>query len=196
MDGDLAFSGARHWCIPLPMAALFMDVVMMKTLVGLHVLNALIGSLCIVILGLATHSILVKDKVDQLLPNNVKSTGLGMLMWAGCGGVVDMILFLCLMSPKSLRHKAICIHPCAYYTYAEHSSHLSPENWGCDIGAGSNAHSLCREMRAAGYLLIPVLVMAVGLLATVLSWIGFGQKPSRTDARIPEEAQPNQQMVP
>jgi hypothetical protein len=42
----------------------------------LHVLNALVGSLCISILGLATNSIVVKDRVDGLIPSSVKSTGM------------------------------------------------------------------------------------------------------------------------
>jgi hypothetical protein len=82
---------------------------MEKPLIMLHVLNALVGSLCISILGLATNSIVVKDRVDGLIPSSVKSTGMSLLMWAGCGGVVDMLLLLCLISAKGFRRNEVCI---------------------------------------------------------------------------------------
>jgi hypothetical protein len=82
---------------------------MTKPLTLLHVLNALVGCLCISILGLATNSIVVKDRVDGLIPSSVKSTGMGLLMWAGCGGIVDMLLLLCLISAKGLRQNKVCI---------------------------------------------------------------------------------------
>lgn len=81
---------------------------MKKLLVTLHVLNVLVGSLCIAILGLTTHSIVVKDRADDLIPSRIKSTGIGMLMWAGCGGVVDMLLLLCLISAKAFRRNEVC----------------------------------------------------------------------------------------
>lgn len=82
---------------------------MAKSLLLLHVLNGLVGSLCIAILGLTTHAIVIKDQVDPLLPGNITSTGMGMLMWAGCGGIVDMLLFLGLISGKSARDHAVNI---------------------------------------------------------------------------------------
>ena len=75
---------------------------MTRLLPLLHILNIVVGSLCIAVLGLATHAIVVKDKLDPLLPGNMSSAGLGMLMWAGCGGIVDMLLFLCLIRAKPL----------------------------------------------------------------------------------------------
>lgn len=63
---------------------------MAKLLILLHVLNVLVGSLCAAILGLTTYGIVVKDRVDDLIPNSVKPTGIDLLMWAGCGGIVDM----------------------------------------------------------------------------------------------------------
>ena len=80
---------------------------MTRLLPVLHALNMAVGSLCIAVLGLATHAIVVKDKVDPLLPSNMSSAGLGMLMWAGCGGIVDMLLFLCLIRAKPLHGKTV-----------------------------------------------------------------------------------------
>lgn len=57
------------------------------------------------------------------------------------------------------------------YTFAEHHDD-TPERWGCEIGTGDNARSLCRDLRAARYLLVPILILAVGLLATAL-WKRF-----------------------
>lgn len=66
---------------------------MSKLLLVLHSLNLLIGFLCITILGLTSHGIIIKDRLDFYLPANVKTTGISLLMWAGVGGTVDMLLF-------------------------------------------------------------------------------------------------------
>lgn len=81
---------------------------MTRILIVLHALNASIGILCIAVLGLAAHAIIVKDKVDRVLPRDVVSTGLGMLMWAGCGGVVDMVFLLGLISTREFRQNTVC----------------------------------------------------------------------------------------
>lgn len=75
--------------------------------ISLHVLNIVVGSLCVAVLGLTTHAIVVKDKLDPLLPGNMKSVGIGMLMWAGCGGIVDMLLFLFLITAEPLGRKVV-----------------------------------------------------------------------------------------
>lgn len=82
----------------------------------LHALNIVVGSLCIAVLGLATHAIVVKDKLDPLLPSNMSSVGLSMLMWAGCGGIVDMLLFLCLIRAKPLHGKTVRNCASTYHT--------------------------------------------------------------------------------
>ena len=58
------------------------------------------------------------------------------------------------------------------YTFAEHHDD-TPERWGCNIGTGDNARSLCRDLRVARYLLIPILILAGGLLATAV-WKRLG----------------------
>ncbi|KAF2801068.1 hypothetical protein K505DRAFT_331162 [Melanomma pulvis-pyrius CBS 109.77] len=174
---------------------------MSKTLIVLHVLNVIIGSLCIVVLGLTAHSIVVKDRANPPLPSNIKDTSTGMLIWAGCGGIVDMLLFLCLLSAKPLRRNArnmpsalyqnivlfvvtfILLRPLIIliYTYVEYhgsiksststaDGYLTSESWACYLGTSSDAHALCNELRAARYLLIPILILGVGMPAIVL-WI-------------------------
>lgn len=78
------------------------------------------------------------------------------------------------------------------YTYAENSG-ITPEKWGCEIGTGSDAQALCRDLRAARYLLIPIFVLAALLLATTL-WIRFRYDRSpRMDDQTGQEAQPHEQ---
>jgi hypothetical protein len=81
---------------------------MSKTIITLHFLNVLIGCLCIAILGLTTHSIVLSDRIDPLISKNIKDTGLSMLMWAGCGGIVDMLLFLCIFRTKPFHLNTVC----------------------------------------------------------------------------------------
>lgn len=176
---------------------------MNKLYILLHVLNILVGSLCVAILGLTTYGIVVKERVDDLIPSSVKPIGIDLLMWAGCGGIVDMVLLLCLISAKSFRRNEVG-QPCRYvmepdraqlvtvstlywnivlfvatfiflrplvilsYTYAENNDSLTPERWACEVGAGSDARSLCDSLRAARYLLIPALVLSAGLPTLVL----------------------------
>ena len=88
---------------------------MSKTIAALHFLNVLIGCLCIAVLGLTTHSIVLDDQLDNLIPRDIKDTGVGMLMWAGCGGIVDMLLFLCLLCAKPFCDITVCtnmLHDC------------------------------------------------------------------------------------
>jgi hypothetical protein len=67
---------------------------MLYTTISIHILNGLIGCLCIAVLGLTAHSIVLKDQLENEAPSNLKSTGLSLLFWPGVGGVVDMLLFL------------------------------------------------------------------------------------------------------
>jgi len=80
---------------------------MTKTLILLHILNILIGCLCIAILGLTVHTIIVKDRIETSIPKHVKSTEIPMLMWAGCGGIVDMLLFLGLLVARPFPKNAV-----------------------------------------------------------------------------------------
>jgi hypothetical protein len=75
------------------------------------------------------------------------------------------------------------------YTFATNSG-ITPEKWGCDIGSGSDAQALCRDLHTARYLLVPILVLAVVLLAATL-WSRFRRDRSpRADDQTGREAQP------
>lgn len=82
----------------------------MPSLIVLHAINALVGCLCSAILGLTTNAIIVKGRINPSLPNDIESTGMGMLMWAGCGGIVDMLLLLCLISTNTFRRTEVCMY--------------------------------------------------------------------------------------
>jgi predicted lysophospholipase L1 biosynthesis ABC-type transport system permease subunit len=69
---------------------------MFTTTVPIHALNALIGCLCIVVLGLTAHGSALEDELESILPSSVKKTGMTFLFWPGCGGLVDMLLFIVL----------------------------------------------------------------------------------------------------
>lgn len=65
------------------------------------------------------------------------------------------------------------------YTSVEH--HV--ETWACLLsnhGRNNTAESLCRELQAARYLLIPLFALGVVILATVV-WLRFG-KPKEQSA--------------
>jgi hypothetical protein len=70
---------------------------MLYTTISIHILNGLIGCLCIAVLGLTARSVVLKDQLENEAPSNLKSTGLSLLFWPGVGGVVDMLLFLFLL---------------------------------------------------------------------------------------------------
>lgn len=74
----------------------------------LHALNLLVGILCIAILGLTTYSIILNDRVS--VPEDVEGTSMGMLMWPGAGGVVDMLLFLGILIAGEKR-RFVSLHP-------------------------------------------------------------------------------------
>jgi hypothetical protein len=69
---------------------------MSYTTISIHMLNGLIGCLCIAVLALTARSVVLKDQLENEAPSNLKSTGLSLLFWPGVGGVVDMVLFLLL----------------------------------------------------------------------------------------------------
>ncbi|KAL5423266.1 hypothetical protein PMIN06_006176 [Paraphaeosphaeria minitans] len=188
------------------------DTAMAKLLILLHVLNVLVGSLCIAILGPTTHSIVVKDRVDSLIPSGVESTGMGLLMWVGCGGIVNMLLLLCLISAKGFRRNELVTVSTLYwnmvlfvatfiflrplvilsYTYSENDNSLTPAKWGCEAGTSSDARSLCRNLRAARHLLIPAFMLSTGI-PTLVFWMRFGRRRLATNDRVAEEAQSTQQ---
>ena len=69
---------------------------MTPPIVSIHAINALIGSLSLVILGLVAHSVSLKDQLDYAAPLDLKGTGMSFLFWPACGGIVDFCLFLVL----------------------------------------------------------------------------------------------------
>ncbi|RYN26558.1 hypothetical protein AA0112_g8235 [Alternaria arborescens] len=191
---------------------------MSNTNILIHILNALIGGLCIAILGLTAHAVALKDDLDSILPSSVKKTGMTFLFWPGCGGLVDMLLFILLWSLTPWEQGLVCLSldsglqkhadgaktnkQAAYlngllfvasfilgrplivliFTFVEwgravksetstYSGHLTVETWACAFSKqdGNNfADSLCKELQAARYLLIPVLVLGAMMLTLML----------------------------
>ena len=63
------------------------------------------------------------------------------------------------------------------YTSIEHNV----EVWACLVsnnGGSDNAESLCRELRAARYLLVPLFVLGAAIFAFV-AWLRFGKLDQR-----------------
>ncbi|KAK3116259.1 hypothetical protein LTR53_003563 [Teratosphaeriaceae sp. CCFEE 6253] len=172
----------------------------------LHLLNALIACLCIAILGLATRSIIQEGKLD--VPTSVDGVSLGLLMWPGCGGVVDFLLFLFilvagerrtfLMPPmqKTLRARQVHDHGFLFvgsfifmrpfvvliYEFVASNNASKPGHATAESWAcnaeGPGAASLCTDLRAARHLLVPVVVIAAILTGTVI-WVWLHRKEYR-----------------
>ncbi|CAN9360517.1 unnamed protein product [Alternaria alternata] len=174
---------------------------MSNTNILIHILNALIGGLCIAILGLTAHAVALKDELDSILPSSVKKTDMTFLFWPGCGGLVDMLLFILLWSltpweQGSTNKQAAYLNGLLFvasfilgrplivliFTFVEwgravksetstYSGYLTVETWACAFSKqnGNNfADSLCKELQAARYLLIPVLVLGAMMLTLML----------------------------
>ncbi|KAH7138139.1 hypothetical protein B0J11DRAFT_513664 [Dendryphion nanum] len=184
----------------------------------LQILNLLIGMLSTAVLGLAIHTIILKDRFDPILPQNVKGTSLGLLMWPGVGGIVDMVLFIAvLVLGRQERYKRKKSYQCLFlfvagfvflrpfvvlvYTYVEYGSavkdstvlgdagYMTVESWACSVGLVDGASMLCREVRAARYLLIPIVVLAA-VLVGVAGWIW---KVSWRKREVKDERNSNQE---
>ncbi|KAK5715921.1 hypothetical protein LTR15_009746 [Elasticomyces elasticus] len=164
--------------------------------------------LCIAILGLATHSIILNDQIQPPESLNVQGTAMGMLMWPGAGGVVDFLLFLFVLVAgerrrfKTLRARQIHDHgflfvgcfitfrPLVVLIYEFVAYHqatkylpgsnetgtLTTETWAC--GAGSEAATLCHELRTTRWLLVPILGLASMLTGTAI-WVWLHRKEER-----------------
>lgn len=70
-------------------------------------LNGLIGCICIAVLGLTTHSVVLKQGLENEMPTNVKGTGMSLLFWPGAGGLVDMVLFYILWSLTPIHEESV-----------------------------------------------------------------------------------------
>lgn len=67
----------------------------------LHLLNVTVGAISIAVLGLVTHSTILKDDLEMEIRPNVKTISMSLLFWPGVGGVVDMLLFIFIWSKIS-----------------------------------------------------------------------------------------------
>ncbi|KAF1829819.1 hypothetical protein BDW02DRAFT_132797 [Decorospora gaudefroyi] len=163
-----------------------------------HILNALIGCLCIAILGLA---VTLEEDMEAFLPSNMKGTGMMFLFWPGCGVVVDMLLFgfLWWVAPweqgpigKRLAYLNGLVFVACFivgrplivliYTHVAWgqavknvtnttSGCATVESWACACskrGYAGSTGSLCTELRVVRDLLIPVLVLGAMMLPSVI----------------------------
>ncbi|KAF2677011.1 hypothetical protein K458DRAFT_164636 [Lentithecium fluviatile CBS 122367] len=170
----------------------------------IHTLNATIGILCVIILALTAHASTLADALQDAdtqsadaMPADVRATSFDILYWPGVGGIVDCLLFIwvCVGRRKTTGNKRvwtaavlfvasfIVVRPLVVliYTFAENARGGTVEGWACmaDGSTAGNAWGmrkrvLCREGRAARWLLVPVLVGAVGMLGCVCwgEWVG------------------------
>ncbi|KAF2869064.1 hypothetical protein BDV95DRAFT_578261 [Massariosphaeria phaeospora] len=177
----------------------------------LHALNALVGALCIAILGLNSHGVVLKDRVEVgvVAPENVESVTVSLLMWVGAGGIVDTLLLLAgLVVTRSRKGEqranprrstiylnglvfvatVIFLRPFVVQVYSEvqfsrasrsydaspSSEFLTPETWSCAVAGsgrgGAAAESLCRELRASRYLLIPTMILGA-IIFGMVGWM-------------------------
>ncbi|KAF1932213.1 uncharacterized protein M421DRAFT_416940 [Didymella exigua CBS 183.55] len=67
---------------------------MAVTSVAVHTVSALVACLSIVILVLTIHSVSLKDRLDYAVTPPLRRTGMSILFWPACGGLVDCCLFL------------------------------------------------------------------------------------------------------
>ncbi|CAI6331995.1 unnamed protein product [Periconia digitata] len=170
----------------------------------IHALNTCIGCLCAAILGLTAHSVALKDKVEDEIPRDATSIGMSLLFWPGVGGIVDALLFalVCILwhskrghrSDRAYRNTALFVAAFIFvrpfvalvYTFVNQgqahsgSSHLTVEAWACD----ANEQDLCKSLRAARYLQIPVLVLSVLFLGLVIWQFIFTDRKQRAATGI------------
>ncbi|KAK5722026.1 hypothetical protein LTR17_014530 [Elasticomyces elasticus] len=174
----------------------------------LHALNAIIGCICVALLGLATHSIILNDRIEPPESSDVQGTAMGMLMWPGAGGVVDFLLFLFVLVAgerrrfRSTRARQIHDHgflfvgcfitfrPLVVFIYEfvaynQASKYVPGGNETGTFttetwacGAGPQAATLCHELRTARWLLVPVLLLASMLTGTVI-WVWLHRREER-----------------
>ncbi|KAK3626604.1 hypothetical protein LTR56_019670 [Elasticomyces elasticus] len=176
----------------------------------LHALNAMVGCLCIAMLGLATHSITLNDRFEPPESLDVQGTAMGMLMWPGAGGMVDFLLFLCVLVAGERRFRStrarqihdhgllfvgcfITFRPLVvliyeFVAYNQATKYVPGGNERSTFttetwacGAGPEAATLCHELRTARWLLVPVLVLASMLTGTVV-WVWLHRKEEREKA--------------
>jgi hypothetical protein len=86
----------------------------MHLTIPIHVLNGIVGSMCVVILGLVIHANTLCDALENtnVILAEARKIPLSFLYWPGCGGIVDCLLWICLSvaSRVSLLHITLCVH--------------------------------------------------------------------------------------
>jgi hypothetical protein len=65
------------------------------TTILIHTLNLLVGILSLTILSLVAHTLILTDSLPPY-SSNINGTSRAILFWPGCGGIVDMFLFMIL----------------------------------------------------------------------------------------------------
>jgi hypothetical protein len=60
---------------------------------------------------------------------------------------------------------------------------MTYERWACYVGTSGDARSLCYELQAARYLLVPILVLATGMPAIVL-WFRIRMRRTKSEQSI------------
>ncbi|EAT77449.1 hypothetical protein HBI56_211340 [Parastagonospora nodorum] len=193
-------------------------------------LNFTIGILSITVLALVAHTLTLTSS-----PPYVRGTSRSILFWPGCGGIVDMILFIILwhLTPResvgqvhqdSHEDSNVNADQCQekkrkyfwnglvfvasfifgrpavvlVYTFVEWGraekgdmmmgkGYFTTETWACAASQAGveGAGSVCQELRAARYLLIPEVVLGAAILELVIcmkSRFSGRKKPAEEEA--------------
>ena len=67
---------------------------MAASTIVIHTANAGVLCISVAVLGLVAHCVSLKDKLDYEVPAELKSTGMSLLFWPACGGIIDFCLFI------------------------------------------------------------------------------------------------------
>jgi uncharacterized BrkB/YihY/UPF0761 family membrane protein len=81
----------------------------------IHTLNLLIGILSLIILSLVAHTVILTDSLPSY-PSSIDGTSRAILFWPGCGGIVDMLLFMILwyLAPSNPVRQSRAQHVCGH----------------------------------------------------------------------------------
>ncbi|KAH6205403.1 hypothetical protein HBI42_197920 [Parastagonospora nodorum] len=174
-------------------------------------LNFTIGILSITVLALVAHTLTLTSS-----PPYVRGTSRSILFWPGCGGIVDMILFIILwhLTPRESvgqkrkyfwnglvfvasfifgRPAVVLVYTFVEWGRAEKGDmmmgegYFTTETWACAASQAGveGAGSVCQELRAARYLLIPEVVLGAAILELVIcmkSRFSGRKKPAEEEA--------------
>lgn len=76
---------------------------------AIHTVSICVACLSVTILGLVSHSVLLKNQLEYAAPPDLKGTGMSFLFWPACGGIVDCCLFLVLWIKTPFRDSRVSI---------------------------------------------------------------------------------------